>query len=119
MSTQWHPMFARLLRELLKDYYDIQTEVPVSDLPRKADMLIVHRHPGQQPPFEGLWSHLTDWNIFEFKGPTDAAEVDDLELLMAVGTGLTYRLNEQRRQRDETALRNSQVSMWYLAPTLG
>ena len=66
--------------------------MPVSDLPRKADLLVIHRHPGRQPHFLGLWSHLTDWNVLEFKGPTDDAEEEDLELLMAVGTGLTCRL---------------------------
>ncbi len=119
MSTQWHPVFVRLLGELIKDYYEIETEVPISDLPRRADVLVIHRHPDQQPHFQGLWSHLTDWNVLEFKGPTDDAEPDDLEKLMAVGTGLTYRLNEQRRSRSESGLGNDQVSFWYLAPTLG
>jgi hypothetical protein len=62
---------------------------------------------------------LTDWNVFEFKGPGDDAEEDDLELLMHVGAGLTYRINEERRERKESRLANRQMSFWYLAPKLG
>jgi hypothetical protein len=29
MSTQWHPLFARLLRLLLEEFYQLDTEVPV------------------------------------------------------------------------------------------
>ncbi len=57
-------------------------------------------------------------NVFEFKGPSDHAEEDDLELLVHVGTGLTYRFNEERRARGETRLENRQVSFWYLVPKL-
>ncbi len=93
MSTQWHPLYARLLNIQLGAYYEIQPEFPVSDLPRRGDFLIVRRQEGPEPPFQGLWNHLTDWNIQEFKGPSDDAEVDDLEKLIHVGTGITYRLN--------------------------
>jgi hypothetical protein len=119
MTTQWHPLFARLLGLLLGDFYEILTEQAVSDLPRKADMLVVRRQPGPPPPFHGLWEHLTDWNVLEFKGPSDSAEEDDLELLVHVGTGITYRLNEERRARQEQRLGNEQVSFWYLARELG
>jgi hypothetical protein len=119
MSTQWHPLFAHLLKLLVGEWYDVQTEVPVSDLPRRGDVLVVRRQGAATPPFQGLWSHLTDWNILEFKGPTDEPEEDDLELLMAVGTGLTYRFNEQRREAGQPRLENRQVALWYLAPRLG
>jgi hypothetical protein len=119
MSTQWHPLFARLLKLLLEEHYEVQTEVPVSDLPRSGDILLIRRQPGHAAPFKGLWGHLTDWNVVELKGPSDDPEEDDLELLMHVGTGLTYRFNEERRQRKEARLENRQVSFWYLAPKLG
>jgi hypothetical protein len=119
MNTQWHPLFAHLLRLLLDEYYEVRTEVPVSELPRQGDIMLLRRHPSVKPPFQGLWSHLTEWNVFEFKGPTDSAEEVDLELLVHVGTGLTCRFNEERRARQEEALANHQVSFWYLVPTLG
>jgi hypothetical protein len=119
MATQWHPLFARLLGVQLGEFYEIQTEVSVSDLPRRGDILIVRRQPGPEPPFRGLWNYLADWNVLEFKGPTEYPEVDDLELLAHVGTGLTYKLNEERRVRNESRLEARQVSLWYIARTLG
>jgi hypothetical protein len=119
MSKQWHPLFAHLLKLLLGDYYDVQTEVPVSELPRRGDILVLRRQGGQTPPFHGVWENLTDSNVFEFKGPSDDAEPDDLELLIHVGTGLTYRWNEERSAKGEPRLVNQRVSFWYLAPTLG
>jgi hypothetical protein len=119
VSRQWHPLFAYLLGLLVEDHYEVRTEVPVSDLPRRADLLLVHRQPGKSSPFQGLWSHLTEWNLLEFKGLTDAAEETDLELLVHVGTGLTYRFNEERQTRKEPLLTNRQFSFWYLVPRLG
>jgi hypothetical protein len=119
MSTQWHPLFAHLLGLLVGDYYEVEPEVPVSDLPRRGDVLVVRRHGGPEPPFRGLWTHLTDWNVLEFKGPSDRPEEDDLDLLVHVGSGITYRLNEERRARGQERLPNRQVSFWYLAPVLG
>jgi hypothetical protein len=119
MSKQWHPLFAHLLRLLLDRYYSVQTEVPVSDLPRRGDLLLLRRQTDEAPPFEGLWSHLTDWNVLEFKGPGDYPHEDDLELLVHVGTGLTVRFNEERVAAGQPRLTNRQVSLWYVAPKLG
>jgi hypothetical protein len=119
MTIQWHPLFARLLRLLLDAFYQVETEVPVSDLPRKGDLFLLRRTGSAEPPFTGLWMHLTDWNLLEFKGPTDNPEEADLELLMHVGTGIAFRFNEERRQRGEAPLPNRRVSFWYLAPALG
>ena len=38
---------------------------------------------------------------------------------MHVGTGITYRFNEERKGRNEERLANRQVSFWYLVPQLG
>ena len=35
---QWHPHFAKLLRPLLEDYFEVQINVPVGDAPREADL---------------------------------------------------------------------------------
>jgi hypothetical protein len=119
MSKQWHPLFAHLLRLLLDRYYSVQTEVPVSDLPRRGDLLLLRRQTAEPPPFAGLWSHLTGWNVLEFKGPGDHAHDDDLELLLHVGTGLTVRFNEERLSAGQERLATREVSLWYVAPTLG
>src|SRR5262245_50113151 len=42
---QWHPLFAQLLRSLVEDHYAVETNVPVGDLPREADILCSDAHP--------------------------------------------------------------------------
>ena len=53
---------------MLQDYFDVQTNVPVGDAPREADILLLQRTRDEPTPFRGLWRHLTTWNVFEFKG---------------------------------------------------
>ena len=69
-----------------------------SDPPRKGDLFLLRRTGTAEPPFTGLWMHLTEGNVLEFKGPTDGPEEADLDKLMHVGTGIGYRFNEERRQ---------------------
>ncbi len=119
MKKQWHPLFVHLMRLLVGEWYAIDPEVPVSDLPRRGDMLIVRREGTAEPPFRGLWSHLRELNVIEFKGPTDHPDVDDLELLMAVGAGLTAKITEERKEAGRPGLKAREVAFWYLAPSLG
>ena len=58
---QWHPLFAELLRPMLQDYYDVQINVPVGDLPRESDILLLRRTSAGLTPFRGLWRNLTRW----------------------------------------------------------
>ena len=51
---QWHPLFARLLRPHLEGYYELQTAVPVGDLPRQADIVLLRRTGTGALPFRGL-----------------------------------------------------------------
>src|SRR4051812_39762062 len=98
---QWHPLFAKLLRPMLEANYEVQTEVPVGDAPRAADIVLVRRTTSGALPYLGLWRHLTAWNVLEFKGPTVPARVDDLDALLEVGWGIHRRLNEERLKRRE------------------
>ncbi|MBY0231435.1 MAG: hypothetical protein K2W96_19290 [Gemmataceae bacterium] len=115
MKRQWHPPFYELMRLLLSDWYNVRTEVPVSELPRAGDLLVVRRDKAD-PPFRGIWSHLREYHVIEFKGPTDEAEEDDLELLMAVGCGLTIKVNEERREAKLKTVEPNQVALWLAAP---
>ena len=119
MTQQWHPLFARFLRELLEVHYEVQTNVPVGDTPRQADIVLLRRTSTGPLPFQGLWRHLTPWNILEFKGPTVSARVNDLDLLLEVGLGIHRRLNEERRRQGQALVKRSEVSWWYLANHLG
>src|SRR5207253_697685 len=99
--TQWHPLFAQLLRPLLESYYEVQTGVAVGDAPRQADILLLRRTSATAPPFRGLWQRLTAWNVLEFKGPTVSARVDDLDDLLEVGLGIQRRLNEEQAKQGQ------------------
>src|ERR1051326_5436808 len=69
-KIQWHPLFARLLRPQVERYYEIRTEMPVSDVPRKADLVLLRRLDADPLPFRTLRSYLAPWNALEFKGRT-------------------------------------------------
>ena len=57
----WHPIFAAVLRPMVEKYYAVETNMPVGDLPREADVVVLRRT-GRRPPFRGLWRNLTPWN---------------------------------------------------------
>ena len=117
MSTQWHPLFADLLRPLLEPHYEIQTNVPVGDAPREADFVLLRRTQAGFLPFQGLWRYLIPWNILEFKGPTVRPRLDHLERLIEVGLGIHRHLMEQELYRPPKTV--SEVSFWYLSFHLG
>jgi len=114
---QWHPIFAQLLRPLVEDYYEVQTTVPVGDAPREADILLLRRLGRGTPPFQGLWRHLTSWNVLEFKGPTVSPRRGDVELLVELGLGIDRRL--RRTVAGGRSIPEAAVSFWYLANRLG
>jgi hypothetical protein len=114
--TQWHPIFDDLLRRALQDYYEVQTNVPVGDLPREADIVLVRRASKTRPPFRTLWKHLTRWNVLEFKGRSESARINDIDLLVEVGLGIHRRLQEQELN---VKIGRPDVSFWYLANHLG
>jgi hypothetical protein len=117
--TQWHPLFAALLRPMVEGHYDVHTGMSVGDAPRAADLVLLRRTTEAPPPFQGLWQHLTVWNVLEFKGPTVSARVRDLELLVELGLGIDRRLNETQRRQGADAVQRRDVSFWYLANQLG
>jgi hypothetical protein len=115
---QWHPLFAQVLRPLVEEHYDVETNFPVGDAPREADIVLLRRKK-RRPPFRGLWRHLTEWNVFEFKGRTVSARVRDLDLLVELGLGIDRRLNEERGRTGRPFLPSSETSFWYVANELG
>jgi len=117
--TQWHPIFAQLLRPVVEGYYDVQTTVPVGDAPREADFVLLRRTVTTTPPFRGLWRNLTAWNILEFKGPTVSPRLGDIELLVELGLGIDRRFQAERLKQRQRKLPPGAVSFWYLANHLG
>jgi hypothetical protein len=118
-KTQWHPQLAGLLRYEVERYYELLTNLPVGDLPRQADIVLLRRMAAVQPPFRGLWRYLTSWNVLEYKGPTVAARREHLPFLVEVGLGIARRLNEQASERGEQPTQEGDIALWYLANRLG
>ena len=102
---------------MLEDYFEVQINVPVGDVPREADLVLVRRTTPGKLPFLGLWKHLTAWNVLEYKGPTVSARVADLDLLLELGLGIHRRLRQ--RQTTTAVPATHDVSFWYLAHHLG
>jgi hypothetical protein len=117
--TQWHPLFAEILRPWLEKYYEVQTNVPVGDVPREADIVLLRRISSSPPPFQGIWKELTTWNILEFKGPSVSPRSKDLEYLLELGLGIDRRMNEKRAKQKLPPLRPENVSFWFLANQVG
>jgi hypothetical protein len=117
--TQWHPIFAQLLRPAVEAYYEVQTTVPVGDAPREADFVLLRRTASAVPPFRGMWRHLTPWNVFEFKGPSVVPRRRDADLLIELGLGIDRRLRTARPLRKRRPMRREDMSFWYLANRLG
>ncbi len=117
--TQWHPIFAKLLRPLVEKHFEMPLNVPVGEMPARS------RHSPPAPDhhgrisFQGLWRNLTPWNVLEFKGPTVSPRPGDLESLIELGLGINRRLNEERAGQGLSLLDPSDVSFWYLANRLG
>ncbi|MBI3469620.1 MAG: hypothetical protein HY000_42005 [Planctomycetes bacterium] len=117
---QWHPLFAELLRGIVEAYYDVQTNVPVGDIPREADIVLLRRKPeAAAAPFRNLWSGLTTWNVLEFKSPTVTPMARDIDLLVELGLGIDRRLNWERTKQGHSPLEPHETSLWYLANRLG
>jgi len=114
---QWHPIFADLLRPLMQDYYEVLTEVPVGDLPREADLLLLRRR--APAPFVSIWRHLTTWNVMEFKGPSDDPPCATLTCSWKSAYGIDRRLNEERLQDKQPLLERGDMSWWFLVNHVG
>jgi len=117
--TQWHPLFAELLRPLLEGHYEVQTNVPVGDAPRSADIVLVQRVTNSPLPFKGIWRWLSPWNVLEYKGPSVAARAADLDLLIELGLGIHRRLESEGHKIGNPIIRRADVSFWYLANQMG
>jgi hypothetical protein len=118
-KIQWHPLFTRLLRPQLERYYEMRTEVPVGDLPRRADLVLLRRVGPEPMPFQGLWRYPPPWNALDFKGRTESARPAHLPLLIELGLGIARRLREDLRDHAGGKVAAEEISFWYVASRLG
>jgi hypothetical protein len=118
-KKQRRPEFTKLLRPLVESHYQVETNMPVGDVPRQADFVLLRRTRAGQLPVAGLWRNLTPWNVLEFKGPTVSPRDEDLELLVELGLGIHRRLNEEQARQGLAVQGPEAVSLWFLANRLG
>jgi hypothetical protein len=107
---QWHPLFAKMLRPIVHEHYAVETNVPVGDAPRSADIVLLRRIDSGPTPFRGLLRHLTTWNVLEFKGRSVSPRLRDLDLVVELGLGLDRRFNEERTRQKQRPLDPTEVS---------
>ncbi|ETX07780.1 hypothetical protein [Candidatus Entotheonella palauensis] len=104
MALYWHPYLAELLRQDYGDRLIIEEELSLGDMPLRADLLLIRRHPNVALPFP--FSLLGERTLVEYKSPDDAATHDDLVKLETYG--LLYV------QREGLASRQT-LTLWLLA----
>jgi hypothetical protein len=90
--VQWHPLFAHLLRPLLEDYYEVQTDVSVGDLPRQADLDDAYVKDGAVK--FNITATSNDGNY--------ALDVDTISRLSNNGRSGTFRRNDDPREQTPT-----------------
>ena len=97
----------------------MQTNLPVGDLPREADIVRLRRTSDRPPPFRTLLHYLTTWNIIEFEGRSVSARFRDPDLLVERGLGVDRNSNEDRAREELELLAPEEVSFWYIANHFG
>jgi hypothetical protein len=113
--TWWHPLLTRLLSWLLQDGYDVEPELPVGEMPLRIDALLARRESGEISPWAErnlpeLIPCLRARTLIELKGPTDALEAGDWDLL--TGYAMLYL------QQQGASLTLDDVSLVFIAPSL-
>ena len=89
-KTFWHYPYAALIRERMPPGWELVVEYDLSLSPRAADLLLLRRQDTERRDHQarvmrGLWPHLTDVVLLEFKGPTAGLRQRDLCKLMSYG----------------------------------
>ncbi len=86
--TAYHLYLSILLEYLLKDHgYEVEPLVKVGTLPLEVDIIIIKRQKKKRKDFAQLdffFRLLMDFNLIEFKGPTDTLKWQDYSHLMAM-----------------------------------
>lgn len=100
MALYWHPFLAELLRMDYGDRRIVEDEVPLGDMPLKADLLLIRRDLSVALPFP--FNCLGARTLVEYKSPDDVAKQESLVKLEAYG--LLYCLHEKIERRQDLTL---------------
>jgi hypothetical protein len=115
IRTWWHPLLVSFLRWQLGEYYRLQEEVPVGQMPLRLDILLLRQQQGQLPPqvqqvLAGLADYLGEFTLLEFKSPSDSLRAGDLQTFLAYT--LLYRVE------NDPLLAPERLHLLVLAPRL-
>ncbi|MEI8256103.1 MAG: hypothetical protein WCJ30_10575, partial [Deltaproteobacteria bacterium] len=90
--TAWHVSFGRLLAERAAPGIEVRAEVPHGAEPQRSDFLLLRRAGGHRADddargrvLKGLWQHLADETLMEFKSVSRPYAPRDLERLLGYG----------------------------------
>jgi hypothetical protein len=117
MLTYWHTLHHELLLAQLGADYHLETDQPVGELPRRANTVLLRKPTPPTVRFNGVFSRLSLINVMEYNSPDEAATVDTLQHLIAVGTGMALRLRE-RPYPNQPAFTLPGLSLWLLTPSI-
>jgi hypothetical protein len=111
--TAYHFYLSILLDYLLRDHgYQVEPLVKVGTLPLEVDIIIIKRQKKKRKDFTRLdffFRLLLDFNLIEFKGPTDTLKWQDYSHLLAMAE--LYRM-----KIDHAAIRD--VRLFTIASTI-
>lgn len=117
MATRdlWHLGFARLIRQRAPPGFVVRAEVPLSDEPQRADLILIRREDGprrddQAELLRALWPFLSADTVLEFKSPVRGFRRNDLKRLASYGA--QYHVLE-----DERLLRPSDLTLVLVVPS--
>jgi len=103
LAVYWHPLLAQFLRRDYAEFFDIQSALKLGEMPLEADLVLIRKPEGVEPPFP--FNHLGQRTIGEFKGPHDTANQDSLAQLEVYG--ILYQQQESLQRRN--------VTLWLIA----
>ena len=115
LKTFWHYPYASLVKERKPPGWDVVVEKILSLAPRSADQLLLRRNDTERRDHEarvmrGLWPHLTQAALLEFKGPTSGLRRGDLARLLSYGW-------EYLAENDSVVSRPSELTLILAVPT--
>jgi hypothetical protein len=117
MATRdlWHLGFARLIRQRAPPGFLVRAEVPLSDEPQRADLILIRREDvprrdDQAELLRALWPYLSADTVLEFKSPVRGFRRNDMKRLASYGA--QYHVLE-----DERLLRPSDLTLVLVIPS--
>ncbi|MEP7123968.1 MAG: hypothetical protein ABJE95_23780 [Byssovorax sp.] len=117
MATRdlWHLGFARLVRQRAPPGFLVRAEVPLSDEPQRADLILIRREDvprrdEQAQLLRALWPYLGADTVLEFKSPVRGFRRNDLKRLASYGA--QYHVLE-----DERLLRPADLTLVLVIPS--